>query len=259
MRSGLGPADHLRTLGIDVLEDLDGVGENLIDHPLLGLRFAASAPAQPEAAPGFQAVLTWKSALASHGYDLHIFPMSILPADSSDSPSGAQFLIFVSIMKPLSRGHLRLRSSDPAAAPLIDLGYFTHPHDMPRLIEAIRIARRLSRTSPLSELNLQELYPGQTVSDAEDGLEMAVRAEVETYHHPVGACRMGPATDAQAVVDARGNAHGVEGLSIVDASIMPTIPAANTHLPVIMVAERCAAYLIGSPRVQSRRHEEVAV
>ena len=95
----------------------------------------------------------------------------------------------------------------------------------------------------MRELALQELYPGTNRSESDTDLEAAVLAEVESYHHPVGTCRMGPATDRMTVVDSQGKVHGIEGLWVVDASIMPTIPAANTNLPTIVVAERCAAWL----------------
>jgi choline dehydrogenase len=243
MRSGIGPAEHLEALGIPVRVDLPGVGQNLTDHPLFGLHFAPAPAALVKDPPIFQTVITLKSSLATDGHDLHILPCSAYPVEPEQSPTGAVYLMLVSVTKPLSRGWLRLRSPDPAEAPVIDPGYFTHPDDMPRMIEVIREARRLSGTPPLSGWTLEELYPGPQVSDAAD-LEAAVLAQLDTYHHPVGTCRMGPATDATAVVDARGNVHGAEDLSAIDASIMPAIPGANTNLPTIMLAERCAAWLV---------------
>ena len=136
-----------------------------------------------------------------------------------------------------------LRSASPAVAPRIDPGYFTHPDDLPRLCEAVRIAQRLAQTPPLSDWVIRARSPRLQGGDTDAALATAIRAEVGTYHHPVGTCRMGPATDAAAVVDTHGNVHGVEGLSVIDASIMPTIPAANTNVPTIMVAERCVAWL----------------
>ncbi len=238
MRSGLGPADHLQSLGIDVFHDLPGVGQNLSDHPLLALQFAASAGS--DNVPGPQTMLTLQSSGSSAAPDLQIFPWAIPPDELGASPI---FEIFVALVKPLSRGSLRLRSSNPAAAPVIDLGFFTNPGDMPRLIHAVRAARQLAQTLPLSDVALQELFPGPQITDSVADLEAAMRAKVGTYFHPVGTCRMGPATDASAVVDTRGSVYGVEGLSVIDASIMPTIPAANTNLPTLMLAERCSAWL----------------
>jgi choline dehydrogenase len=234
IRSGIGPADHLKSLGISVLEDLGGVGQNLIDHPLLALVFAADPP-EIENVPAFQTTLTLKSNPALPDHDLHINPVSVY----TDHGAG-QFMILVSVLKPLSRGQLRLRSSDPAANPQISLGYFSDPADMPPLLEAVRVARQLARTPPLSRLATRELTPGAEVT-AGRGLEQAIRANIMSYHHPVGTCRMGSSDGS--VVDARGRVHGVAGLSVIDASIMPSIPAANTNLPAIMIAEHCAAWL----------------
>jgi choline dehydrogenase len=240
LRSGLGPASHLRALGIAVLEDLPGVGQNLIDHPLLGLRYTAPPRVATEDMPFFQTLLTGRSTKAQGIGDLHILPSAVAAEASGGS---AAFTLFVSLMKPLSRGKLGLRSADPAAAPAVDLGYFGHPDDMPRMLEVVGIARQLSRTAPLSDLVVEEDYPGSHVPDTAADLQRAILGQVETYHHPVGTCRMGSASDSGAVVDAHGSVHAVKGLSIVDASIMPTIPAANTNLPTIMIAERCAAWL----------------
>lgn len=243
MRSGLGPAQHLQDLNIPVLEDMPGVGANLIDHPLLGMRFAAPLSSYIEGHPAFQTLLTLKSEDAIPDQDLHIFPYSIVPCDPAESPSQAQFAFLIGMMKPHSHGRLRLRSAAPDAHPVIELGYFTDPHDMPRLLKGVRVARQMAQTVAMRELALRELYPG-TGFETDADLEAAVLAEVESYHHPVGTCRMGLATDSMAVVDPQGKMYGVEGLWVVDASIMPTIPAANTNLPTIVVAERCANWLI---------------
>mgnify|MGYP001770945001 CR=1 FL=1 len=255
MRSGLGPADELRALGIAVLEDLAGVGQNLTDHPLFELSFAARCPPQPDPVPAFQTVLTFRSSTTAQGHDLQILPRSII----GEGSVSARFVLFASVLKPLSRGRLRLRSPNPAAPPLIDLGYFTNPGDMPRMVEAVRVARRLAQTAPLSSWVIEETYPGSQITDSQNELEAAIRGAIATYHHPVGTCAMGPLTDAGAVVDPQGNVHGVEGLAVIDAPIMPTIPAANTNLPTIMLAERCAAFLAGrTPQRHSigrRAHE----
>src|SRR6266542_2679966 len=110
-------------------------------------------------------------------------------------------------------------------------------------VVGVRVARQLARTGPLADLLGAERFPGATVAQEGPGLEEAVRASVDVYFHPVGTCRMGPADDPLAVVDARGRVHGLDGLWVVDASIMPTPPAAGTNLPTIKVAERCAAWL----------------
>jgi choline dehydrogenase len=150
--------------------------------------------------------------------------------------------LYVALMTPASTGSLRLRSRDAATAPVIDHGYLTHPDDMPRVVSTVRAAQQLARTSPLSDLIVADLFQAPA-GGAPMSLESAIRANVGTYFHPVGTCRMGPASDVTAVVDARGAVHGLRGLSVVDASIMPAIPAANTNVPTLMLAERCAAWL----------------
>ena len=149
----------------------------------------------------------------------------------------------VSLMKPRSNGQLRLRSADPADQPLVDLGFFADPDDLPRFLEGIRLARRLARTEPLSSLVIEEQFPGSDMSDASGDLAVAVRTQVTTYNHGAGTCRMGPVSDPDAVVNGHGQVHGLDRLFVIDASIMPTIPAGNTNIPTVMVAERCAAWL----------------
>lgn len=238
LRSGLGPADHLESMAIRVAQRLPGVGRNLFDHILLALHFAA--PKGSKDAPGCQTMLTLRSGGGGTGHDLQIFPWTTPPPGPGEDPV---FEIYVALVKPHSRGYLRLRSADPAVAPAVNLGFFTDPGDMPRVIHAVRVARRLAGTKALSGIALRELFPGPQVSDASDDLEAAIRNRAGTYFHPVGTCQMGPADDPDAVVDACGCVHGVYGLSVVDASIMPSIPAANTNLPTIMLAERCSAWL----------------
>jgi choline dehydrogenase len=189
-------------------------------------------------------MLTAASSTADGVYDLHVFPLFNPPEIQGDPPV---VVILTSVMTPRSRGTVRLRSSDPRDAPRIDLGLFSDPDDMPRMLDAIQVARRLAATEPLSGLLGPELIPGTDASD-DDALAAAVRAGCEIYNHPVGTCRMGAADDPDAVVDFRGAVYGVRGLSVIDASIMPSIPAANTNVPTIMIAERCAAWLRGEDR-----------
>jgi choline dehydrogenase len=242
MRSGIGHAEQLKALRINVLLDLTGVGENLIDHPLFQLSFDAKRPNVRKEEPLFQTVLSLKSSEAALGHDLQVIPLSISPSDIEDKSSGGDFTMLTALMKPFSHGRLRIRSRDPKATPLINLGYFAHANDMSRLIEAVRVARNIAKTPQLSHLLRHEIYPGSRISSA-SGLESAILDSVSTYHHPVGTCHMGPSPDKGAVVDSHGKVHGVESLSVIDASIMPTIPSANTNLTTIAMAERCSDWL----------------
>ena len=239
MRSGIGPAEHLRSLGISVLVDLRGVGDDLVDHPLLGLRYDAPAPA--DGLPGAQMVLTAASAAAKGELDLQVMPAT--PYADPSSPSGGIFTIFAALMRPLSRGRVLLRSPDPSDAPRIDLGYFSDPSDMPRMMEGARLARTLADTAPLSSFTARPLSAAAQPSLADDELERAILAEVGTYHHPVGTCRMGLPDDPGAVVDETGAVLGLEALFVVDASIIPAAPSVNTNLTTLMLAQRCARWL----------------
>jgi choline dehydrogenase len=240
MRTGVGPAGHLRSVGVEPVLDRPGVGANLAEHPLMPNAFEAMTPPRV-GDPVFQVMLTAASSTADGVYDLHVLPLFNPPELQGDAPV---FVILASVMTPRSRGSVRLRSADPADAPHIDLGLLTHPADMPRMLDAVRVARRLAATEPLRDLLGEQIMPGAGATTDEQ-LAAAVRAGCEIYQHPVGSCRMGPAQDPDSVVDSRGAVYGIDGLSVVDASIMPTIPAANTNVPTIMIAERCAAWLRG--------------
>jgi choline dehydrogenase len=216
MRSGIGPADELARLGVPVHRDLPGVGRNLHDHPLLRIPFAADG--LPPADPPRHTLLTTRT-------DVQVFPSG----PTVDEPDVLTLL--VGLMAPRSRGALRLASADPAIPPRIDPGHLQDPDDVARLTAGARLAHRIAATAPLS--------PHLSARSPEPGPRW-VRENAGSYQHPVGTCRMGPADDPHAVVDGTGRVHGVEGLSVIDASIMPSIPSANTNLPTLMLAERLA-------------------
>jgi choline dehydrogenase len=245
LRSGIGPAAQLRELDIPIAANLPGVGANLVDHPLV----AVDLPVAPGGrGPALQMVLTMRSALAGpeDPPDLQLFTSG--PYDDAAIPSGAVFGIAAELLTPRSRGSLRLRSADPADPPRIDPAHLRHPDDIARLVEATRVARRISRTPPLADLVLgPEINPGDRIADDDaDGLARSIHSRVSSCHHPVGTCAMGPDPATGAVVNTLGAVHGIEGLYVADASVMPTIPAANTNLPTIVVAERIASWL-GAP------------
>ena len=249
MRSGVGPAEELRACGIDEVVALDGVGRNLIDHPLVGLRMPLTTKPGPEAR--HQVVVTWKSAAwksaaAAHPCDMHL----LASGPHQDPRTLVSFgAITFSVMKPSSRGELRLRSKEPLAPPRIRLAHLDTAEDRARMREGLLHARRVARTAPLASLIAgAEISPAPGIAD-DDGaaLDVALLAKVSTYHHPVGTCAMGPDPERGAVVDARGRVHGLDGVIVADASIMPSIPAANTHLATVMIAERVAAWLARQP------------
>ncbi|HEY1298069.1 MAG TPA: GMC oxidoreductase, partial [Chloroflexota bacterium] len=235
LRSGIGPADELRSLGIVTNHDLPGVGRGLIDHAINSIDLPASPPLS--SGPKYQTMLTARSSLAdAEGPpDLHVFPAGPFGADGY-SPTGVVQAIVFSVVKPRSEGWVRLRSADPADAPRINLGLLEDADDLARMIEALELARTLARQPALAARIVgPELAPG----DATD-LASVLRSRVETYHHPVRTCRMGPDPRRGAVVDAHARVHGIDALRVVDASIMPDIPSVNTNVPTIMLAERLA-------------------
>jgi choline dehydrogenase len=245
-RSGIGPSAQLRSLGIGMAADLPGVGENLTDHPLVAVDLPTR---RGTAGPRFQTMATVRSQLAPAGGapDLHLFAAGPFDASRDAGSADAVFGLVTGLVLPYSRGWVRLRSADPADPPRIDVAHLRHPDDMRRMIEATLLARAISRTAPLVDLvDGAELTPGPLVGDDDtDAIAASIASRVDTYHHPVGTCSMGRDPGTGAVVDARGRVHGIEHLYVADASIMPTIPSANTNLPTIMIAERIASWLAG--------------
>jgi choline dehydrogenase len=250
LRSGIGPAAQLRALGIAVVADLPGVGGNLIDHPAVSVDLRYRRPVRK--VPRFQAAATFRSTRARPDGPPDL--QCIVGGPFAGDP--ATFFLGAALLKPRSRGSVRLRSADPAAAPRIDLGYFREPSDLDRLAEAVARAREAARAPAVTELSGgTELAPG-----ADDGaggsLRGWIRRSVWTYHHPVGTCAMGTDPAAGAVTGASGEVHGIAGLTVSDASVMPDIPSANTQLATIMVAERIASLLARQPRLARKETQD---
>lgn len=243
-RSGIGPADHLRALEINPVVDLPGVGSNLVDHPLVSL----DLPTRP--APDgsrFQTHLTFRSRTAASDEppDLLLFAAGPFGTRPSPRATDAVFAIVCGLMTPRSHGWVRLASARPDAPPRIHLAHLTDPGDLARMVDAVTEARRIVQSEAVAEVTTgTEITPGPACPPGDrDALAAWIRTAVSTFHHPVGTCAMGPDPDRGAVVDSRGSVHGTEALTVADASIMPTIPSANTNLPTMMVAERIARWL----------------
>jgi choline dehydrogenase len=242
LRSGIGPADEIAQHGIDVRSDLPGVGTGLVDHPLV----AVDLPTSPGyAGPRFQTMLTMRSSYADPEGppDLHLFAAG--PFDDPGAASGGVFGVVTGLLSPTSRGTVRLRSAKPDDPPRIDVAHLRTQDDVRRMVEATRHARQLSRTAPLADfVTGAELSPGPAISDDDDALAASIRARVGSYHHPVGTCAMGRRPDDGAVVDSRGAVHGIDGVWVADASVMPTMPVANTNLTTMVVGDRIASWLL---------------
>lgn len=261
MLSGIGPADHLRDVGVPVLLDQPGVGSDLQDHVDLFVIAECTGPhtydryAKPHlsALAGLQYLLTRKGPVASSLFEtggfwyadpharspdiqLHLGLGSGIEAGVAAMPDGGVTLNSA-YLRPRSRGTVRLASADPGAAPLIDPNYWADPHDREMSIRGLKLAQQIMRQKALTPFVRREVLPGPEVVTDEDYFRYACR-NAKTDHHPAGTCRMGP--DPAAVVDPRLRLNGIEGLRVVDASIMPRLVSSNTNAPTIMIAERAA-------------------
>jgi choline dehydrogenase len=248
LRSGIGPAGQLAALGRDVVADLSGVGANLADHPAVAVDLGcAPDDADP---PLFQLVATGYSstAPASGPPDLQLVLCGPYPVDGGQHGC----MIGSAVLKPVSRGQVRIRSLDPAVPPEIDLGYYRDPADLRRALEGLRMADAVAGHPAMAAVTGGRRLgvPASVVASDHAATEW-IRNSTWSYHHPVGTCAMGLDPAAGAVVDADARVHGVEGLSVVDASILPDIPSANTNIPVIMAAEHVAARRTGPSRAEA--------
>src|SRR3954452_4438630 len=246
-RSGIGRAADLLALGIAPVVDLTGVGSNLADHPLVSIDLPTQ---QSSGSSPFQVHLTLHSARADPAGppDLLMFVAGPFGLASDHDASDAVFGIVSGLMTPRSRGWVRLASGEPTDPPRIHLAHLTEPEDLERMVDAVIEARRLSHSEPVAAITTAtELTPGPACP-ASDRVAIAawLRTAVSTFHHPVGTCAMGPDPAQGAVCDSRAAVHGIDALTVADASIMPTIPTANTNLPTMMLAEHIATWLRSS-------------
>ncbi|MGY2067790.1 GMC family oxidoreductase [Blastococcus sp. SYSU DS0619] len=262
MLSGIGPADHLREVGVDVVHDLPGVGDGLQDHPLVPVVWNVRSGKSLRLAETPVNLAKWKAAgrgpltsnlaeaglftrsradLAEPDLQMHFLPVKFWKQAEMD-PDAEAFTSAVVLVDVHSRGSVRLRSADPTWAPAIDAGYLTDDRDLEALVSGVEQAREIAGAAPLADVLAEEWSPGGTVHGRE-ALRQSVRDTLESLYHPVSSCRMG--TDEQAVVDAQLRVHGIEGLRVVDASVMPTLVRGNTNAPTIMIAERAADLILG--------------
>jgi choline dehydrogenase-like flavoprotein len=264
MCSGIGPADHLRALGIPMLHDAPDVGRNLIDHvdftinkrvsstDLTGFSLRGFA----KMVPGFFSYLrSGRGMLTSNvaeagGFlksrptldrpDLQLhFCTALVDDHNRHMHWGHGYSLHVCVLRPRSRGSVTLASSDARVAPIIDPAFLSDPRDLDLLVEGVHLSRRILDAPSLALCGGRELYtrPGQT--DAE--LRTTIAAHADTIYHPVGTCRMG--SDERAVVDTQLRVRGVTGLRVVDASVMPTLIGGNTNAPTVMIGERAADFI----------------
>jgi choline dehydrogenase len=258
MRSGIGDPEELPDHGIEVIHPLPGVGKNLMDHPVIGVIFQGTDDLVDQMR-AFEAqggllreegtIVKARSSRCRSAYDLHLYPLVSRDvgswADRFHTEHPWVFGIPATTINPVSTGSIRLSGKDPEAAPMIDSGFLTDPddRDLEILLDGIEIARSIAAQPALSRLVARELSPGPDLRDR-TALREHVRTNNSHDYHPVGTCRMGPGSDPAAVVDARGRVHGLQGLYVADASIMPAIPRANTNIPALVVGLKMAEGLL---------------
>jgi choline dehydrogenase len=238
--SGIGPAAELARLGIAPIADLP-VGENLIDHLLIGIVYDSRRPISDRNAYCTEGCAFARSTPDRADCDIEI-SFAKEPHFAPEANDGLpRYTIIPGIVRPKSRGTVRLTAADPDAPLAIDPRYFDHPDDMAAMIQAVRLSRRIGEQAALAEWNAGEHFPGPTVCD-DEAIAQYVARDVSTWFHPVGTCRMG--TNADAVVDPRLRVHGVAGLRVADASVMPDIVSVNTNAASTMIGWRAGGYVL---------------
>ena len=240
LNSGIGDPEHLAQYDIPVLVDLPGVGENFHNHVLTGLIMETKEPVAQGNLNTSEAALFCKSEPGLTVPDLQ-FNFVHLPFDiivGQDHPNSVSLI--PGLQRPVSRGWVRLASSDPLEKPLVNPNYLAEEADVRRMKQMVEIGREIFSTPPLSDALVGELLPGPDYKTDEDLLRF-VRERCDSYHHQVGSCKMGQ--DSMAVVDPELRVYGVEGLRVADASVMPAIVTGNIHTGILMIAERCADFI----------------
>ena len=240
MRSGIGPAPHLREIGVEIIVDLPGVGQNLQDHPAATVVYESGRPVPAGENSHGEVLGLLRSDPALAAPDLQILfidvPLSVPALPGPDQG----YALLVSLMAPHSRGSVRLRSADPRIGPRLDPNYLSDPRDIDVLVAGLDLARTIGRAHALDPWRRAEIHPGSDTSTA-NTLRAYLLSALQTYHHPVGTCRIG-ANDT-AVVDTELRVRGIDGLRVADASVMPSIVSGNTMATVYGIAERAASLM----------------
>ncbi len=264
--SGIGPADTLRQFGLPVVADLKGVGQNLQDHLDCSIQYESTKPITLHSAQkplnmlkiGLQYMLFGTGLATSQGLEAGAFLKSRPDLETPDlqyhfiaalmfdhtrkKADRHGFMAHVCQLRPQSTGYISIKSADPSAAPLIQPNYLDTEEDRRALREGVKMAREVFAQHAFDEFRGAELMPGANVrTDAE--FDAFVRENAETIYHPVGTAKMG--VDAMAVVDGQLRVRGVEGLRVVDASVIPTLVSGNTNAPTIMIAEKASDMILG--------------
>ncbi len=246
MLSGVGPQEHLTEVGVPLKHHLPGVGQNLRDHPAVFMLYE-SANAIPEGAPALQIGMRYTTPGSPYRNDMQMRPLHVrtehMPINfdvtSEITPTGFS----IALQKALSSGEIKLNSSDPNEQPHVNYRYLTDPYDKERLRGAIRMCAELSQSDAFEGVGLTRISPSDDDLATDEALDRWLLDNVLTQHHSSGTCKMGPASDEMAVVNQYGEVHGLQGIRVVDASIMPDVIRANTNVTTIMIAERIADWM----------------
>lgn len=265
MHSGIGPEDILKSVNITPIKVLNGVGKNYQDHleisvygrtkapiSLLGQDTGFSALKNGAQYVAFKSGLLTSTVVESGGFidttgegrpDIQFHVLPTLVGDADREPiEGHGISINPCFLRPKSRGEVRLTSNNPEEPVEIDAQYLTEPSDMEAMLRGIKLARKIIRQPSMQAIIEQELLPSAKEDVSDDVLIKHIRKYAKTVYHPAGTCKMG--IDSDAVVDPKLRVHGIEGLRICDASIMPNLVSGNTNAPTIMIAERCADFIL---------------
>jgi len=266
--SGVGPAEELRALGIPVVHDLPGVGENLQDHLEFYFQQECLQPVTlfsvmnplAKARIGARWLLTGGGLGATNHFEscgfirsragirypdiqFHFLPLAVA-YDGSTMAEAHGFQAHVGPMRTKSRGWVRLRSADPADKPRIRFNYMSHPDDLVEMRACVRLTREIFAQPALAPFAGRELQPGADVI-SDKAIDAFVRAHVESAYHPSCSCKMGADGDPMAVVDPELKVRGIEGLRVVDSSVMPSVTTGNLNAPTIMIGEKGADHILG--------------
>ena len=247
MLSGVGPADHLKSLGISMVRDLPGVGQNLRDHPIVFVTWKTKEGFELDGfAPRSQLTLRYTAEGSDMRNDMIIIMVSyaterINRGGDRMEPLGIRMI--VALYLALGSGEMRLTSTDPNIQPFLDYNYLQEPFDRHRLREGVRVALKLAEGDDFKSIIERRTDPTDADLESDDTLDDWLMREATTGQHISGTCKMGPASDSMAVVDQYGKVHGIERLRVVDASIMPDCIRANTNVTTMMIGERIADFI----------------
>ena len=247
MLSGVGPADHLQSFGIEVVRDSPGVGKNLRDHPSAAVLYRAIGDRPDVQAPMTQVGMRYTATDSPLRNDMQLQPMLMTsehrPAQVEIDDDSNYIGINASLQLALGQGDLTLQSTDPHVQPFINYNYYQEEEDLRRMRDGIRLGVRVAEQAMYQGILQERVTPTDEELATDEDLNGWLRRNTGTSHHISGTCKMGPDTDPMTVVDQHLKVKGVEGLRVADASVMPDCIRANTNATTIMIAERLCDFI----------------